>query len=69
MICTGRTSTADASDRSRSISVPATSRASPAQDFKDIFSWRNRNAKTTVNSMLSLSTGTTIDAGPSWSAL
>ena len=38
--------------------VPAVIRAAPAMDFHVNFSWRNAKASTSVNTTLSLSTGT-----------
>ena len=51
------------------MNVPTTNNARPDQDFPDIFSFRMITAKRTVNRMLSLSIGTTNDAGPSCRAL
>ena len=44
--------------------VPAVINTAPAMDFHVNFSWRNRNASTSVITTLSLSTGTTLDACP-----
>ncbi len=63
-----RVSSHETLDRTIINSVPATSRTSPIHDLFDGFSPSMKNANRTVNRMLSLSTGTTTDAGPVWSA-
>ena len=50
-------------------SVPAVSSASPIPDLSESFSLNTIRENSTVTSMLSLSIGATMLAGPSWSAL
>ena len=46
------------------ISVPAAISRQPMRDLGVNFSWRNTKARTSVNTTLSLSTGTTLEASP-----
>ena len=50
-------------------SVPAPMRTQPTRDLTVNFSWRKTKASTSVMTTLSLSTGTTLEASPIWSAL